>query len=600
MAEQSTNPTEGLLAFANGIKSWIGGGIAFITALVGFTQLVRSDTMLTVLTTLACVVVGLWLCTIYVFVKMEPLETKGSRRTRSKRRSSPPGTGSAQQDATGKLAAVPRRHAYSDRVRHRILSGSSSVSLLAVVGLVGWSWLHPTKRGPSIVPRPIVPTVLVATFANYADPSPHPRDSDAVTQFVFDHLSKATAKDAPNVQVLKLGQSVDNSTGARAQGRQRGATIVLWGWYAKSSQRVTVKATFDVLAPLRYLQLRQSTESVDTGVEELQNFRVQNQLGAGMSYLTLLTLGLARYEAGAYKSAITLFDDAHAETMPAGMVGADCLYFYCGIAHFFLGDYRAALSDFNGAVAVGSVHAATYYNRGVVRRILGDWKGALDDYSQAIRLDHTDAYALYNRGLLLARLGHVAAAITDYSGAIHYDPGYANAYLSRGNARLRQGDTKGAIADYSRVIHLDPRSATAYGSRATAYYDLGQQAQAIADYRRAISIKPAQTGFYYGLGNAYFAGRDDKDAIAAYTHAIHFAPRETYLYYSRGYTYERMRDWKHADADYSKVIRLNPIGTYAYYAYLGRATVRAALGDPKGASADRRQAQGLAKKAAQR
>ena len=59
-----------------------------------------------------------------------------------------------------------------------------------------------------------------------------------------------------------------------------------------------------------------------------------------------------------------------------------------------------------------------YYNRGIVKRDLGQYEAALADYDATIARNPDDADAYYNRGLAKFTLGQHEAALADFNAAI--------------------------------------------------------------------------------------------------------------------------------------------------------------------------------------
>lgn len=59
---------------------------------------------------------------------------------------------------------------------------------------------------------------------------------------------------------------------------------------------------------------------------------------------------------------------------------------------------------------------------------LGDFSAALADYEAALALDPRSSYAHYNCGIVRDRLGDFAAAVACFSAAIELEPGNADFY----------------------------------------------------------------------------------------------------------------------------------------------------------------------------
>jgi len=161
-----------------------------------------------------------------------------------------------------------------------------------------------------------------------------------------------------------------------------------------------------------------------------------------------------------------------------------------GIVLAELGQYEAAIRDFDRALAEGAEDPGLFINRGNARQRSGDVAAALEDYSRAIELDRANAQAFDSRAGALAALGRLDESLVDSDQAILLDPTSPEAHNNRGVTRRMLGDLQGAITDYSKSIELYPRYAAAYGNRGYIQKQLGDFESAIADYERAIEIQP--------------------------------------------------------------------------------------------------------------
>ena len=177
-------------------------------------------------------------------------------------------------------------------------------------------------------------------------------------------------------------------------------------------------------------------------------------------------------------------------------------YFVRGNAKADLGQYLAAISDFDKAIQLKPDAANAYINRGIAKAELGRYSAAISDYDKAIQLkpDHADAYN--NRGNAKHKLGQHSAAINDYNQAIQLKPDYAEAYNNRGVAKRKLDQHVAAISDYDKAIQLKPDYADAYFNRGNAKLDLEQHVAAISDYDKVIQLKPDHTRAYVNRGAA--------------------------------------------------------------------------------------------------
>ena len=139
------------------------------------------------------------------------------------------------------------------------------------------------------------------------------------------------------------------------------------------------------------------------------------------------------------------------------------------------------------------ISAETYFARGNAKADLGQYEAAISDYDKAIQLkpDATNAYI--NRGTAKTHLGRYIAAIGDYDKAIQLKPDHAEAYNNRGKTKADLGQYGAAISDYDKTIQLKPDHTNAYINRGAAKTLLNRTSEAKQDLRTALRLAE-QTG----------------------------------------------------------------------------------------------------------
>ena len=111
------------------------------------------------------------------------------------------------------------------------------IFVLSIIGiLIGWGLI--IRRTSEEEQKKVI--VLVA---NFVGPSP---EKYAVTETVLEQLKQATA-DNTNIEIRALGRPIsvqDGDTVAIEAGLQNHASIVIWGWYAVTDEKVKSKYSF--------------------------------------------------------------------------------------------------------------------------------------------------------------------------------------------------------------------------------------------------------------------------------------------------------------------------------------------------------------------
>jgi tetratricopeptide (TPR) repeat protein len=509
------------------LPGWITGFIAFVTAVVGFIQLWQGDTGLVTMVLLAIGVGGGWLGCAYLAFKRTPPLVEGGKGTWQYPRWRP--------WALASLVIIP------------LLTGSG----------VGYHFYQQAQP----------PTKVIFLMADFDGPEPQ---KYRVTETVLARL-RAALEPYDDVEVKALGRAIpeaEGSAAARTEGEKRKATIVIWGWYGVTAEAVPLSVHFEVLRPPEYmpeLGLEAKGLVQAMAVAELESFDLQTQLSAEMAYLSLFTVGMARYAAEDWDAAIARFSDAlnqTAERVPA--LDQSTVYFYRGLAYDYKGDYDRAIADHDQAIQLKPDLALAYSNRGLAYIHKGDYDRAIADYDQAIQLKPDLALAYNNRGGAYSQKGDLDRAIADYDQAIQLKPDFAEAYMGRGTTYVFKGDYDRAIADCDQAIQLKPDFAEAYMSRGAAYADKGDYDHAVANFDQAIRLQPDDAKAYYNRGRAYHIKGDTDHAIADYNQAIQLQPAYALAYNNRGGAYRDKGDYNRAIADWDQAIQLKPNLAEAY------------------------------------
>lgn len=421
-----------------------------------------------------------------------------------------------------------------------------------------------TSLPPKTAPASNKVTILVAEFDG-----PNPQEY-RVTEHIIEQLRAATTKYA-DISVQALGRPVTVQQGgsetARAVGAERKATIILWGWYAANPEKASIRAYAEVVRAPKGFFLSQNNFEQIAPISELRGFNIQARLSSAMTYLTLLTVGFARYQAEDYGGAVDRFTTAlNQPDLPEQLITGE-IYFYRGTAYYYKADANAidkAIADFNKAVELNPQAAAAYFSRGTSHLRKGQYDLAIADFNKVVEIIPEAAMAYYNRGLASSKKGHYDHAIADYSKTIELAPNFALAYNNRGEAYVEKKQYDHAIADLDKAIKLKRDSAEAYTNRGNAYAGKGELDRAIVDYDEAIRLNPNSAAPYNNRGYTYFEKGDFDRAIADLDKAVGLKSDYAEAYYNRGIVYVERYDYDRAIADFSKAIEFKPDDADAY------------------------------------
>ena len=397
----------------------ITGLIAFVSMVVGFVKLWQGDTSLVTAVLLVIGVGGGWLGCAYLAFKRTPPLVESGRGTWQ----------------------YPRWRPWA-------LAGLVIIPLLAAGG-VGYN-LYQQAQPPAKV------VILVADFDG-----PEPQKY-RVTETVLARLRQALEQ-YDDVQVKAMGRAIteaEGSAAARAEGEKCKATIVIWGWYGVTAEAVPLSVHFEVLRPPKYMpELGPEAKGLvqTMAVAELESFTLQTKLSAEMAYLSLFTVGMARYAAEDWSAAIACFSDALSQTadrVPA--LDRSIIYFYRAAAYNGKGEYDLAIADFGRAIE--------------------------------LKPDYAEAYN--NRGIAYIRKGEYDQAIADYAKALELNPNIIQAHSALGYIYAVQGKLHEALEENLKVLELAPNDYATHKNLAMIYQQLGRLEEAIAEAEIALELAP--------------------------------------------------------------------------------------------------------------
>lgn len=243
-----------------------------------------------------------------------------------------------------------------------------------------------------------------------------------------------------------------------------------------------------------------------------------------------------------------------------------------GVANWRLGDLKAAIDDFNGAVAIFPEFAPVYTNRGNVLLALGNTAEAIKDFERSILLSPNYAAAYNNRAIAHMQMQRYDAAIADFAKAAELSPTASAPLNGRGRAQLAQGRPFAAIRDFSRAIALDPNYRAGYRNRAQVRMALKHYDAAVQDLENALVFAPDEASLLMARGEALLKGRGYGPAIRDFTRVLELNPAMAEAHAKRGLAYALLGADKSAMEDFAKAIEIDQrnVSAYTYRALFHR------------------------------
>lgn len=151
---------------------------------------------------------------------------------------------------------------------------------------------------------------------------------------------------------------------------------------------------------------------------------------------------------------------------------------------------------------------ALLVERGKVHFDLGQFDAALQDFDAALRQDELLDEAHFWRGMVLGRMGRLDDSIAALSTYLSRNPMNSVAYTKRGVRRIWNGDLANAEQDLKQAIALDPSNAEAHDDLGVLYAQREAYDEALAHFQKTIAIDPTyQKGHHNRALVLYLTGR---------------------------------------------------------------------------------------------
>lgn len=194
-----------------------------------------------------------------------------------------------KQITIGTALGIPSKFPAYPKWQRRI---ALVVVILIPITLVAWGYYQslPSKE-------------IIVAIADFEGPDPQ---SYRVTEMLLVHLREVT-KEYPEIRIVPIGRSISEKEGssvAQDEGRKVRATLVIWGWYGKTEEKVILSGHFETLRTLRH-SFPRDKDTYTSPASDLNSFRVQEDLSTRLSYLVLTTVGLISSKPKPIKSVST-------------------------------------------------------------------------------------------------------------------------------------------------------------------------------------------------------------------------------------------------------------------------------------------------------
>ena len=204
----------------------------------------------------------------------------------------------------------------------------------------------------------------------------------------------------------------------------------------------------------------------------------------------LTTQGIQAFQQGNYAQAVVLLNQAIEGNLAYSSAEG---YLYRARAQSELGNFTAALNDFQLAIQNAPSDALPYLYRGYTYQKMGEMKKALDDFSKTIELNPNEVWAYRARAALYAEQGNVQKALEDYDEVLQRVTDHAIDYNNRCWLYTQLKEYQKALADCNQALSLSPKTIEFLDTRASLYIAIGEKDKAKADLEAILRLNPGKT-----------------------------------------------------------------------------------------------------------
>ena len=269
------------------------------------------------------------------------------------------------------------------------------------------------------------------------------------------------------------------------------------------------------------------------------------------------------------------------------------------------GQFAAALSDFDAAIAINEGNLDARFERGKLRVQRGEYDGAIEDLSRVLKDNNKVGQVWMWRGAAYDGKGEIEKAKADIKEALARDPkiadiikgtrynvqnpvenaalapapqkddlkptltGTALDHKNAGNEVRGKNDVDGALKEFNLALIIDPNFADALNNRGSVYTSRGEIDLALADYNRAIEIDPKHRVAYVNRAVVWETLGESEKQMDDLNHAIEFADndeRRASAYSARALARYDAKLYDDSFADAKKATELAPKSAEAWMA----------------------------------
>uniref|UniRef100_A0A7S2G3Q3 Uncharacterized protein n=2 Tax=Octactis speculum TaxID=3111310 RepID=A0A7S2G3Q3_9STRA len=174
----------------------------------------------------------------------------------------------------------------------------------------------------------------------------------------------------------------------------------------------------------------------------------------------------------------------------APRIGLESAFYNLGVTMGEEGRIEEAVSQYDRAIEINSMHPKSWSNRGILRQRQGQIKDAIHSFQRAVQLEPTKANHHYNLGVILMESMMVREAAEEFRRCVDIEPSHWKALNNLGNIQRALGHAKEAEESYRQCLEHRPTHSRAWKNLGMLVQSRGQVSEAAMMYRRALGIDP--------------------------------------------------------------------------------------------------------------
>lgn len=206
-------------------------------------------------------------------------------------------------------------------------------------------------------------------------------------------------------------------------------------------------------------------------------------------------------------------------------------HFYCGQAYynlgvilFVMGNYSAAIEQFQKALYISELHVDGYHFIGVCQNNLGDFESAVKTFNTILEIDSSHLYTKLKLGTTLHNLKIWDKTADIYNSILQTNSSFADVHYRLGLAYLGQKKVNQAINSFQNALHINPDYIEALVKLGICQAYLGNFGDAVNTFSVIIDKFPNYADIYYYLGIIYTCSNEIEKAVRAFKKTLDINP----------------------------------------------------------------------------